>query len=888
MAETKAIETKNEKNDPMTDFSLDDYKTYLKVFDKKIGSIEFSLLSPETIRKMSAVKVVTHELYDSEGYPVDGGLMDTRMGVIDPGLRCRTCGGTIKECTGHFGHIELARPVIHVKFVNLIYELLKTTCSVCGMPLIPKEELDHYLKEIKKANQNMTKVELKEFINKIKSKIKWHQTCPHCHAKQKKIILEKPYNFYEEDRRLTPTEIKTRLERIPDDVLPLFGLDPGHARPEWAILTVLPVPPVTMRPSITLDTGERSEDDLTHKLSDIVRFNQRLFENINAGAPEVIIEDLWDLLQYHVATFFDNSIAQLPVARHRSGQPLKSLVERIKGKEGRMRHNLAGKRVNFSARSVISPDPRIAFDEVGVPIEVAKVLTVPIRVTTWNIEYAKQFVKNAENYPGANYVIRPDGTIKKVTSETKEMLLEEIKPGYIVERHLMDGDIVLFNRYPSLHRLSIMAHKVKVLPGKTFRLNPAVCPPYNADFDGDEMNIHVPQTAEAQAEARELLYVPYNMISPKNGLAIVGPSLDAVVGNYILSRFLKLDRKEAIELLGSVGVYNFKRLPKKEILDGKELYACVLPEGFEFSGPTKAYKPGQEKSDNNWLIIKDGKIVQGYLDSKTLGGVMIRKMHKQFGQQKTIEVLYKLSLLGIRVATRFGFSTGISHYDLEEEINKKIEEILDKAYNNVDKLLEAYYNETLELIPGRTKDEALELKILEVLNKARNAIGDLILKESKKQNDSLIMMQSGAKGNIINIAQIAGTVGQQSLKGKRIEFGYKHRVLPHFKPHDLKPDARGFIKSSFRKGMKPLEFFFQAITGRDSLINKGMATPKSGYLYRRMANALQDLVVDYDLTVKDGSKTIVQFEFGEDGMEVGKTEGGDLNVERIINEVLAE
>src|SRR3990167_9282312 len=247
---------------------------------------------------------------------------------------------------------------------------------------------------------------MRKKIRTIINNLKNVKKCPHCNAKQKIIKLEKPSTFLEENKRLSPIDIRVRLEKVDDKDCILLGLNPEVARPEWMILTVMPIPPATMRPSITLESGERSEDDLTHKLGDIVRINQRLFENINAGAPEIIIEDLWDLLQYHITTFFDNNIAQLPPARHRSGQPLKTLTERIKSKEGRIRHNLAGKRTNFSARTVISPDPMLDLNEVGVPDIIATKLTVPEMVTDWNIAYLKKFVENGpKKYPGANYII---------------------------------------------------------------------------------------------------------------------------------------------------------------------------------------------------------------------------------------------------------------------------------------------------------------------------------------------------------------------------------------------------------------------------------------------------------------------------------------------------
>src|SRR3989338_7679270 len=558
---------------------------------KQVRSIVFSMLSPKMIKKMASAKVVTPELYDKEGYPVDGGLMDIRLGVIDPGLRCKTCGLKLKECIGHFGYIELARPIIHVKFIKVIHDALKCTCKECGRILVPENKITK-MREVldtveKEAGIEGRRKKIKEIIANLKTVNK----CPHgnCKAKQGKISLEKPTTYLEDDTRLSPIEIRSRLEKIPDGDAELFGLKVPHIRPEWMIMTLLSIPPVTMRPSITLESGERSEDDLTHKLGDIVRINQRLFENINAGAPEIIVEDLWDLLQYHVTTFFDNNIAQLPPARHRSGQVLKTLTERIKSKEGRIRHNLAGKRTNFSARTVISPDPNLALNEVGVPMEFAMKLTIPEKVNEWNINYLKRFVKNGPGkYPGANYIVRPDGKKKKLTEETIEASIEELQPGYIVERHLMDGDIAIFNRQPSLHRMSMMCHRIRVLPFKTLRLNPAVCNPYNADFDGDEMNLHIPQTEEARAEAEILMEVQTQLISPRYGLSVIGCVQDSISGLYTLTKRNDIDRKLALDLLAATGIEDFSRLPKREKVSGKEIVSVLLPEDFMFFGEKRS------------------------------------------------------------------------------------------------------------------------------------------------------------------------------------------------------------------------------------------------------------------------------------------------------------
>ncbi|MEK6969547.1 MAG: DNA-directed RNA polymerase subunit A' [Nanoarchaeota archaeon] len=848
---------------------------------KKIESISFSVFSPKQITDSAAAKIVTPELYDREGYPVDGGLMDLRLGVIDPGLRCKTCSQKLKECPGHFGYIELARPVIHIKFVRQILDLLRSTCKSCGKVLISEEKIKKFSTMFAKTDEeddddddNKGKSTFTKFIFKDK--------CPHCGAKQEKIKIEKPYNFYEGEVRLSPIEVRARLEKVSDEEMTIFGFKPGHVRPEWMIITTMQIPPVTMRPSITLESGERSEDDLTHKLGDIVRINQRLFENINAGAPEVIIEDLWDLLQYHITTFFDNSVAQLPPARHRGGQPLKTLTERIKSKEGRIRHNLAGKRTDFSARTVISPDPLIKLNEVGVPKSMAMHLTVSERVTEWNKDYLRKKVENGpKTYPGANYIIKPNGRRKTITNETKDEILEELDEGFIVERHLIDGDIALFNRQPSLHRMSMMCHFVKVLPGKTFRLNPAVCNPYNADFDGDEMNLHIPQNEEARAEARILMLVETQIISPRYGLSVVGCIHDAITGNYLLTKELVMTRNEAVDLLCACGMNDFSSLPNKDTVDGKEVFSVLLPKDFNFIG--------KDKSDNQVKII-NGVLKSGLMDKANLGqesGLMLRNIYENYGPAYTVELLNKISKLGIAVLSRRGFSIGIGDLDLSPAASEQIKQVIEDSELEAEKLIEKYLEGKLEALPGRTLEETLELKILLVLNKARNKSGEAAIKQTGN-NSALIMARSGSRGNPLQIAQMIALVGQQALRGKRIETGFNGRTLSYFKRGDLGSKSRGFIKSNFRSGLMPHEFFFGAMTGRDALMDTALRTPKSGYLYRRLSNAMQDLKVAYDGSVRDASGRIVQFAYGEDSLDVSKTKGGIIDVQEIIQQVIGE
>ena len=827
---------------------------------KQVSELRFNLYSPEQIKKVSAAKIVTPELYDIDGYPVDGGLMDLRLGAVDPGVRCRTCGGRLKECLGHPGSIELARSVIHLKYVPLIELGLRCFCHDCGKFLVADKDLEKYspTQRVKKAKDA--------------------KKCPHCSEVHEKVKLDKPTSFYIGKKRLFPIEVREMLVNITDEELEKAGVNPLTCRPEWAILTYLLVPPVTVRPSIILESGERSEDDLTHKLSDIIRANQRLWENLNAGAPEVIIEDLWDLLQFHVTTFFDNTVTRIPPARHRSGQPLKTITERIKGKEGRIRKNLAGKRVNYSARTVISPDTSIGINEVGVPYEIAKVVTVAEIVTDLNLERLKKLVM-AESYPGANYIIRPDGKRKKITDELKEEIINELIPGYQVERHLQDGDIVLFNRHPSLHRGSLMAHFVKILPGKTFRLHPSVTFPYNADFDGDEMNIHSPQTEEARSEAKVLLNVKNNLISPKNNVNMLGCKGDAITGVYLLS-LEEFSKEEATQLLYKAGVIaNFS----KKRISGNEIISQVLPKELNYSDMAKTclgqdckYFDNCKKADcphNAYLKIENGDIISGSMDENTFGeenGLLIKALDEQVGRDKTIEVIKKVFDLGVNYITSRGITISVEDLDLDEGVFEMSRDIIKKSEEKTREIIEEYNQGTIEVLPDKTIEESREIKMLKVLNEARTKIGNIVKKEFPEDNPVNYMIKSGGGGNMLNITQMACCVGQQVLGNKRVDIGFTDRTLSFFKKGDLSPLSRGFIYTPFMKGLRPEEFFFGAITGRDSLMDTALRTPKSGYLYRRLANAFQDLKVEYDGTVRDSNNHIVQFVYGDDGIDVSK------------------
>ncbi|MHA1237808.1 MAG: DNA-directed RNA polymerase subunit A' [Candidatus Odinarchaeia archaeon] len=875
---------------------------------KIIGSIKFGLLSPDAIRKMSVTRIITADTYDEDGLPIDSGLMDGRLGTIEPGQRCKTCGNRVGECPGHFGHIELARPVIHAGFSKIIRNILRATCRSCSRVLLPEEEIIRYRELIMKKLEETGEID-QSIVDEVLVTATKTMVCPHCGEKQLKIKLEKPTTFYEETEsgslRLTPSDIRDRFERISDEDCLLLGINPEVARPEWMILTVLPVPPVCVRPSITLESGVRSEDDLTHKLVDVIRINQRLRENIEAGAPQLIVEDLWELLQYHVTTYFDNEVSGIPPARHRSGRVLRTLAQRLKGKEGRFRSNLSGKRVDFSARTVISPDPNLSINEVGVPEDIAKILTVPERVTEWNIEDLKELViKGPNSVEGANYIIRSDGRrIDLRFVKDRETIAESLKPDFIVERHLRDGDIVLFNRQPSLHRMSIMAHEVKVMPYRTFRLNLCVCPPYNADFDGDEMNLHVPQGEEARAEARILMRVQEQILTPRYGGPIIGGIQDFISAAYLLTRKSTfLTRGEVSQLLIAAGY--FGELPEptikkpKELWSGKQIFSLLIPEGLNISFKAKICRKCSEcvKEEcpfDGYVIVRDGKLLFGVVDKKAFGAgqpdSIFHRIVKDYGSNEARRFLDSVTRMLIQYISKLGFTMGIDDIELEREAELRIQEVLNEAKKKVERLIETYKRGELQRIPGKTLEETLESRIMQELAEARDKAGSIAEEYLGIDKHTVIMTKTGARGNPLNLAQMAACVGQQSVRGERIKRGYRNRTLPHFKPGDLGAEAHGFVSSCYIKGLSPIEFFFHAMGGREGLVDTAVRTSTSGYMQRRLINALQDVKVEYDSTVRSAGGEIIQFKYGEDGVDPAKSDHGKaVNLDLIIEKVLSE
>ncbi len=889
---------------------------------KRINNIQFAILSPDEIRKMSQVRVITADTYDDDGYPIERGLMDLHMGVIEPGLKCATCSGKVDECPGHFGHIDLAMPVVQVGFVKEIKMFLDGTCKSCSRIKLTDDEMVAYHKKLtEKKLEDFDPEVLTIIIKKNLDQAIKREVCPHCGFKNFSVILDKPTTFREgsksggaAERKITPKEIRERLEKIPNDDLIFFGLNKDFVRPEWMILTALPVPPINVRPSITLETGERSEDDLTHKLVDIIRISQRLRESRDNGSPQLIIEDLWDLLQFHVTTYFDNQTAGIPPARHRSGRPLKTLVQRMKGKEGRFRSNLSGKRVNFSARTVISPEPFLSINEVGIPEKAARELTVPVTINQFNIDVMREWVKRGPNpkkengnyESGVNYILRPDARRIKITDMNAEDNSTKIDIGWTVERQLSEGDIVLFNRQPSLHRMSMMGHTVRILNGQTFRFNLAVCTPYNADFDGDEMNLHVLQKEESRAEARIIMKVQEQIMSPRYGGPIIGGIHDHVTSLFLLTHGNPMfSEKLALHVMSylplDITIQPTKVVNGEKLYSGRDVFSAILPKGLNLKFRSKLSSGAKKKEDGKFyseyetdqedvdVVIVDGKMIHGTIDETAISpfaGKIIDKVYRKFGPKEASNFIDRMTRLAVAFISYRGFSTGIADYDIPESAIGEIKDITKKTEKDVDDYVLQYKEERLSPREGKSVEETLEEEIMRVTGFARDQSGKIASQYLGLDNPSVTMARSGARAKMLNISEVAGMVGQQSVRGQRLNRGYDKRTLTHFKKDDLGADSRGFVKSSYKTGLNPLEYFLHSVGGREGLVDTAVRTSRSGYMQRRLINAFEDLKVNENRQVTDTIGEIVQFKYGDDGVDPTRSEGGEsLDLDYIIFDV---
>lgn len=621
-------------------------------------------------------------------------------------------------------------------------------------------------------------------------------------------------------------------------------------------------------------------------LTRIIHQNEFLRKSILTGASIDALMSTWDSLQLLCAYYINSELPGFPSNVAPSGKPSRSLVQRLKGKHGRFRGNLSGKRVDFSGRTVISPDPNLRIDNVGVPLAVAKILTYPERVNEYNIEKLRSMVRNGpDTYPGANFVQSGNAGDKRFLKfGNRELIAEGLKLGDIVERHLIDEDVVLFNRQPSLHRMSIMCHRAKILPYRTFRFNECCCAPYNADFDGDEMNLHVPQTEEARAEAATLMHVLSNLLNARNGEPLIACTQDFLTGAYLLTRrYMFFDRGQFCQLVSYAGINERVDLPPPAIIKplelwtGKQLFSLIVKPAKESKVLINVETKGRNYKGNthfdieeSWIHFINSEMVSGSLDKKILGdskSTMFYQIIKNYGAKYAAEVMARVARVTCRWLMTYGFSIGINDVQPSESLMQKKALLLAAGYKKCEMTIEEFNSGKLESHPGCTAEQTLEAILNKELSQIRTDAGNACMAQLHYLNVPLIMVNCGSKGSNLNIGQMVSCVGQQTVAGSRISNGFVQRTLPHFPIMSRTPAAKGFVQNSFYTGLTATEFFFHTMAGREGLVDTAVKTAETGYMQRRLMKALEDLTVHYDYTIRNSVNTIVQFNYGDDGLD---------------------
>lgn len=871
----------------------------------EIESILFGIYSPEEVISSSVVHVSSNK---TSG---EGSVYDERMGSMDNNTKCVSCTLSCKECPGHFGHIELNYPVFHPMYYRLIINFLKCFCFSCYSFLLTEDHL---------KLENILKYQRELRFEKILEKMEKIDVCYHCdHPKAKIIFVASEQNIYTVFKKtrilVSEDDVKKVFDNVKTSDVRMLGFDPQMTHPRNLVLTSIPVLPPISRPYVVSD-GIICDDDLTIQYMEIIKANNHLKE---PGLNEAKQVKHIQTLRFRIKTLMNNSQGK---ARHTNGRPIKAIKERLSGKEGHIRNNLMGKRVNQSARTVIGPDPTVRTDEVVVPDKIAAILTVPERVTPMNIQELEAIV----NRGGAQYVIRngaqgrtnlkyaifkkgtnilPGDIILREEREVDPTLIsgfqlrigdkirrgEEVisdielqtkrafhlNVGDIVERNLRNGDIILFNRQPTLHKGSMLAKKVIIRPCKTLRFNLASTKTFNADFDGDEMNLHLPQDYDARAELQILSTTKANMISAQASKTNVSIIQDNLLGAYKMTIYKEKIPKDVFFNICMHGdnwspdfilkkINHIRKIRKDlglkaEAFTGKGLISLMLPNDFNYVKKNDA--------DPSEPIVKifRGVMYEGALNKSMLGAShnsIIQCLHKEYGMDVSMDFVNNIQFITNAFLLFHGFSLGIG--DCIPKKTSLIQDTVAKSLVEAKTISETAHHPRIK-----------EAKINSTLGKAKD-VGMRIAKEAMNSDNAFIStVTSGSRGDFFNIAQIGGILGQQNVMAQRIQpvLNKNRRTLPHYKFGELNVEkefeSRGFIRHSFMKGLNPQEFFFHAMSGREGVSDTAMKTAQSGYIQRKMVKVLEDVSVKYDGTVRNSTGAIIQWAYGEDGLDRSNT-----------------
>ncbi|RZF33469.1 hypothetical protein LSTR_LSTR010125 [Laodelphax striatellus] len=622
-----------------------------------------------------------------------------------------------------------------------------------------------------------------------------------------------------------------------------------------------------------------------------------------------------------------------------AGVNLLGLKQLIEKKEGLIRKNMMGKRVNFAARSVITPDPNLNIDEIGVPDAFAKTLTYPVPVTSWNVKSLRKMVINGPNvHPGAVLIVTEEGERIRISPDNptqRESLANRLlTPGSskakgmkIVHRHLSDGDILLLNRQPTLHRPSIMAHKARILKNeKTLRLHYSNCKSYNADFDGDEMNAHFPQNELARSEAYTLVNVSNQYLVPKDGTPLGGLIQDHIISGVRMSiRGRFFSRSDYMQLVYQALPYvhgNLVLLPPAilkpvQLWSGKQIISTiilnVIPKGkvpINLVSTSKiSFKAWQKGTPRPWIaggtpftnpitmteaevIIRNGELLCGVLDKTHYGATpysLVHCLYELYGGTCSTNLLSSFGKLFTSFLQIHGFTLGVKDILVNEKADaerlkhvKDVREVgiiaatqaLDLPPDTDRKTLTASLEEAYR--KNKKFSAVIDRQYKTCLDSYTNRINSACMPEGLIEgfpdNNLQLMVQSGAKGSTVNTMQISCLLGQIELEGKRPPLMVSGRSLPSFPPYEISARAGGFIEGRFMTGIQPQEFFFHCMAGREGLIDTAVKTSRSGYLQRCLIKHLEGITVNYDQTVRDSDGCVIQFLYGEDGKDVTKAQ----------------
>lgn len=896
----------------------------------EIASIQFGVYSSQEILNYSACEVNNLKKKGS------GSVYDPQMGVTEYGIECPTCKQSSAKCVGHPGYIKLSLPIIHPLFIKHVINILHCVCFKCYRCLLGKEHIEMYNLNFKKKFD--TFVGLTELCKK-KNHICCRNGCAgsdklkertykikHCPFDNNIYLYDKNDDGKETKTELTPYEIFLMLDSIPDDDVVNMGLNLQLCHPRNYIMFYLTILPPVDRPYINI-SGSIWDDDITIQYMDIIKINSQINKLLsstdNCALKKQKITKLIAMLKFKISTTFNNTQGK---SKHTTnGRPIKGIKERLAGKDGQIRNNMMGKRCNYSGRTVVGPDSTLRTNEIILPVEMANKLTVPIRVTHLNISILQDrlnnnkvtsVIKNNETKTCINIKRLTEGTtifegdvilrndkqiyVADPTNVTlidgdkilrDDVILNDIKipgntfqieVGMVVNRLLEDGDWVLLNRQPTLHRGSMLAVKIIIRPYRTIRMNLSICKTFNADFDGDEMNIHVPQSEEAQAELQLLSSVEHHIISPQSSKPNIAIVQDSLLGSYKMSigiqniprdiffqiyMAMKLPSSDIIKRISELDdVYISKGLPKGTCYSGKGLISLCLPEDFNYEHRNNA--------DPNEPVVKiyNGVLYQGAFDKSVLGSThasILLLINKEYSPMIAMNFIDSIQFCATEWLLYRGFSVNFSDCMMvDKNQDVKTKEVIRKCYIEAS----AYKKTT-------TNPNVRELRIKSALNKAKD-VGLRIAKDSlSKQNNFLSTVISGSKGDFFNISQITGLLGQQDILGQRVQYMMSNgrRSLCYYPinkddlSHELEYESKGFISSSFIKGLNPKEFIFHAMSGREGITDTAMGTATSGYIQRKIVKLTEDINIQYDGTVRDHTGRIYQHIYGDNNLDPIKT-----------------